>query len=78
MLFAVEIFLDKDVKHFKRSIYTFLDLLGDVGGLNDALSAIASVIIALNFSFFGNPIHEHILNALFIQNQNSDKKRNRQ
>ena len=41
MLFAVEIRLDKNVKHFKRSIYTFLDLLGDFGGLNDALSAIA-------------------------------------
>ena len=66
MLFAVEIRLDKNVKHFKRSIYTFLDLLGDVGGLNDALSAIASVLIALNFSLFGNPIHKHILNILFL------------
>ena len=77
MLFAIEIRLDKDVSHHKRSIYTFLDLLGDVGGLNDALSAIASAFIALNFRFFGNPIHKHILNVLFIQNQKSDKKRNR-
>ena len=68
MLFAVEFRLNKDVQHHKRSIYTFTDVLGDVGGLFDALITISKLFIALNFSFFGNPIHMQILKALFVQN----------
>ena len=70
----VQFELNTEVLHHDRSIYTFLDLLGDVGGLLDALSGISSVIIFLYFSVTGNPIHEYLLNALFMRNPKQDAK----
>ena len=49
LLFAAAFYLDKDVLHHNRSIYTFLDVLGDVGGLLDALKIISFFIVSLNF-----------------------------
>ena len=66
--FQVQFELDTEVLHHDRSIYTFLDLLGDVGGLFDALSGISSVIVFLYFTIFGNPMHEYLLKALFMRN----------
>ena len=65
---SVEFSLDSEVIHHIRSIYTFFDLLGDVGGLFDAMKGIAQVIVAFYFSIFGNPLHGYILNALFLRN----------
>ena len=31
----------EETRYYERSVYTCLDLLGDVGGLKDALAAIA-------------------------------------
>ena len=50
--------LSSDVMHHNRSIYTFLDLLGDSGGLFDALKGISSLIVTFYFSIFGNPMTE--------------------
>ena len=55
-----------DVKIHKWSIYTILDLLGDVGGLFDALRAIASVIISLNFALRGSPIEQFLIEQIFV------------
>ena len=38
-------------KNFQRSVYSFLDYVGDVGGLLDGLKLIASVMIAPFSSF---------------------------
>ena len=38
-------FMSGDVKHYERSIYTALDLFGDVGGLFEALKVLASIIM---------------------------------
>ena len=51
-----------------RSIYTFLGVLGDIGGLKEALSQIASLILFLKFLLFGNPMHEYMLEKLFFRN----------
>ena len=37
--------MNLDVKQYSRSIYTALDLLGDVGGLLDALKSIGAVFL---------------------------------
>ena len=58
----------------KRSIYTFLDLLGDVGGLFDALKYIASIIVALYFNIFGKPLDAYLLKALFLRNDKQEHK----
>ena len=72
LLFSVEIRLSRDVIHHNRSIYTSLDLLGDVGGLFDALKSIMYFIVALYFNVFGNPVQEYLLNALFLKNKSSN------
>ena len=56
LLFSVEFRLNREVIHHKRSVYTFLDLLGDLGGLFDALIGIMSYIVALYYNIFGEPI----------------------
>ena len=68
LLLSVEFKLSKNVQHHNRSVYTLFDLLGDVGGLFDALKGIMSTIIALYFLLFGNPMHEYLLKALFLNN----------
>ena len=73
ILFAVEVRLDKDVQHYNRSIYTFTDVLGDIGGLLDALKAISSWFMAIFFSSFGNPMHKHLLKNMFLRNPKQKK-----
>ena len=73
LLFSVEFKLSKDVQHHNRSVYTLFDLLGDVGGLFDALKGIMSINVALYFLLFGNPMHEYLLKALYL---NDNMQRN--
>ena len=42
-----------------------LDLLGDVGGLFDALKASGSVIVAAYFWLKGNPLEKYLLETTF-------------
>ena len=74
MLFAAEFQLNKDIIHHNRTIYTFFDVLGDIGGLFDALLRISHYIVLILFKIFGNPMHEYLLEHLFLRNpkQKSD------
>ena len=54
----------------RRSIYTFLDFLGDLGGLFGVLVGIMSYIVAIYFKIFGEPIQEYLLKSLFTKNEN--------
>ena len=38
-----------------------------MGGLLDALKAIASLLVAINFKIFGDPINEFLLSAIFFK-----------
>ena len=68
MLVSVEFVLDRDVSYHNRSIYTSLDLLGDVGGLFDALKGIMSFVVSIFFMIFGNPLDEYLLKSVFKEN----------
>ena len=61
MMFAFEIRLTPDVVYHTRAIYTFLDLLGDVGGLLDALKGFMSFVVAFYFYICGDPIQAYLL-----------------
>ena len=63
--------LSPDVEVHKRSIYTILELLGDIGGLFDALKGIFSILLSMNFAIFGNPIQEFLLRLIY---RKDDKK----
>ena len=68
MMFAFEIRLTPDVVYHTRAIYTFLDLLGDVGGLLDALKGFMSFVVAIYFHICGDPIQAYLLKSLFVRN----------
>ena len=53
--------LDTDVRIYKRQIYTILDLLGDIGGLLDALKAFGSVFVLLYFKLTGDQVTHYLL-----------------
>ena len=57
--------LSPDIQHYERSIYTYLDFLGDVGGLDDALTIIAQIILFLVSLLTNSGPHEYILKKLF-------------
>ena len=52
------------MKHH-RSIYTFLDFLGDVGGLLDGLKLIGGLLVSAYTFIVGNPLNAYLVNALF-------------
>ena len=49
----------------KRAIYSFLDWLGDVGGLLEGLRLVGQIGIALVTLFISNPLSAFLVNALF-------------
>ena len=74
LFFSAAFALASDVTFYKRSIYTSLDLLGDIGGLFDALKGISSFIVAIYFNIFGDPIQSYLLTALFLRNPREESK----
>ena len=50
---------------YTRSIYTILDLLGDVGGLFDGLFRIGSILIYIYGLIFGDPLRSNLLKNIF-------------
>ena len=74
LLFSAAFSLGRDATFYKRSIYNSLDLLGDIGGLFDALKGISSFIVAFYFNVFGDPIQSYLLTALFLRNPKEESK----
>ena len=79
-MFSFEFRLDANVQYFNRSIYTGLDLIGDIGGLFDGLKGFGSLIVSLYFSICGDPMSVFLLSSVFIKdtrNMNEKKAPNR-
>ena len=51
----------EETRYFERSVYTWLDLLGDVGGLKDALVAIVQIFLFLVHFITKTGPHNYIL-----------------
>ena len=57
-------FFDEETVHHTRSIYTGLDMLGDVGGLVDGLRFIGTILIYF-FNFLrGDPLQSYLVGAV--------------
>ena len=48
-----------------RSIYNFLDFLGDVGGLFDMLCIVATVLLLVSTFIFGSGLSQYLLSNIF-------------
>ena len=54
-----------DIMNHRRSIYTVLDWLGDVGGLSDALTSIGPVLIFIYTWITGNALDIALVRLVF-------------
>ena len=52
------------MEHF-RSIYTFWDLLGDVGGLLDMLILLGAPVLSVSSFVFGSGLEAFLIESLF-------------
>ena len=60
--------LDLTQHRIDRDVYSMLDWVGDVGGLNEGLKLIFALIIAcLNFNKFEHFLIEHLKNLASLQ-----------
>ena len=57
--------LSPDINMHSRSIYTFWDLLGDIGGLFDILRLTIKPIIMLITAAFGTSLETFLVQAIF-------------
>ena len=73
--FWFELYLDPDVKEYKRSIYTIWDVLGNIGGLFDMLKLLSSPIITFCTFIVGTGIDNHLIQSVFkLQKKNLDPR----
>ena len=61
----VELKHSRNIIEHKRVIYGPLDLLGDVGGLSDALFPIGGILISLLHLITGNPFTAYLFTNIF-------------
>ena len=50
-----------DNKYYKRTVYTIMDFLGDVGGLFDALKGFGFILVTIYFKFRGDPVSKFLV-----------------
>ena len=48
-----------------RSIYNFLDFLGDVGGLFDMLCIVANILLSTSTFIFGSGLNQYLVTNIF-------------
>ena len=51
-------------QHHHRSIYNFLDWLGDVGGLFDGLKVVGGIIVSMYNIVLGDPLQIYLLKSI--------------
>ena len=66
--------MDLDLYTVEREVYTALDWLGDVGGLNEGLMIIGSLIVLL---FSGNGLDFLLYSHMFKVEGNTEKSNNK-
>ena len=57
--------MDPDIVYETREIYTFWDLLGDVGGLYDMLKLMGQFFVSSVQFFFGSNLYRYLIPHLF-------------
>ena len=56
-----------DVIYYERSVYSVLDLLGDVGGLLAILLGLGDLLVFFFINFTGETLYKYIQEKLFLQ-----------
>ena len=65
LIFNLNFQMSSDVIYEERSIYTFWDLLGDVGGLFGSLTFLAGIYRSIVGTLLGSKMNQYITAQLF-------------
>ena len=65
VVLQIQMTINQQKQIIERSVYTALDLLGDVGGLFDALKSICSAVLFVLFYATRAGPHNYIIKRLF-------------
>ena len=65
-IFSIVFNMHDDVVEEKRQVYSFWDYIGDIGGLNDFLQMIGSILMSLYSTFRGSGLDKHLVEKLFF------------
>ena len=76
LLFRIIIGLEDEATQHSRSIYSALDMLGDVGGLLDGLKLIGSLVMFLFHLMRGDPLNDFLLKAIFKRERRNKENTN--
>ena len=60
--------------YYERQVYTGLDFLGDVGGLYDALCAIARIFLFIISFLTNSSLHDYLLPMLYKRDNQSQNE----
>ena len=71
--FLVRIELDLNLKHFERTYYNVIDLLGDIGGVQSILTSFAAIVI---LTLKHDRVSNFIAASLFKASQNDSSTPN--
>ena len=63
---AFQFMMSLDTKSYKRSVYSILDFLGDVGGLLSILLPIGGVIVAFLDELFNRTLDSYVIKKVFF------------
>ena len=72
--FKLIIKLASETAHHSRSIYSGLDMLGDVGGLLDGLKLLGSGVIFLFNLIRGDPLQAFLMRSIFRKGTREESK----
>lgn len=70
---ALQFMMSLDTKSYKRSVYSILDFLGDLGGLLSILLPIGGIIVAFLDELFNRTLDSYVFRKVFY-NQRKSKK----
>ena len=62
---GIQVRMSMDIVNHSRSIYTVLNLLGDIGGLYSLLRRIGSSLLSFFTFMYGSKLHSRIIKKLF-------------
>ena len=63
---SFQFMMSLDTKSYKRSVYSILDFLGDVGGLLSILLPIGGVIVAFLDELFNRTLDSYVIKKVFF------------
>ena len=71
---GIQICMSLDTIQYTRSIYSILDLLGDVGGLYSILLDLCEILVGIPALLFGSVLQKFLAANIFVKQQSDENQ----